>query len=103
MQRQIDRQVEKFLEILAGKDESPSKEDGSADAEVLSDEVIQGNTSHCQVVAVIGRPDLGRTTEPEDRCVLGPQHLHLEHSDLAEVGLCRRYGLRGAEESKTGY
>lgn len=42
---QIDQEAEKFLEILAGEIESPSKEDGGADAEALSDEVIQGNAS----------------------------------------------------------
>jgi hypothetical protein len=30
IQRQLDRQAEKFLEILAGKIKSPSKEDGGA-------------------------------------------------------------------------
>jgi hypothetical protein len=40
IQGQIDRQAEKFLEILAGKIKSPSKEDGGADAEALSDEMI---------------------------------------------------------------
>jgi hypothetical protein len=58
IQRQIDRLAEKFLEILAGKIKSPSKEDGGADAEALSDKVIQGDASHREATTVVGRLDL---------------------------------------------
>ena len=40
VQWQIDRQAEKFLEVLSREIKSPSKEDGVADPEALSDEVI---------------------------------------------------------------
>ena len=89
IQRQIDRQAEKFLEILAGKIKPPSKEDGGADAEALSDNVIQGDASHREVTTVVGRLDLYGTGLNRRivacKCL---KHLHLQHSDLAEIGFC---------------
>ena len=43
VQWQIERHAEKFLEILAGEIKSPSKKDGVADPEALSDQMIQGD------------------------------------------------------------
>ena len=65
VQRPINRQVHRLFEILAGEIVPPAEEDGFADAKASS-----------------GRDDSrGRRRE----CL---QHLHLERSNLTEVGVC---------------
>ena len=65
VQRPINRQVHRLFEILAGEIEPPAEEDGFAGTKASS-----------------GRDDSrGRRRE----CL---QHLHLERSNLTEVGVC---------------
>ena len=89
VQRQINWQAEKLLQILAGEIESSAEEDGCAHAKVLSDETMQGYAADSEVATVVHRSERDGTRLKRRivsrKCL---QHLHLEQSNLAEVGLC---------------
>jgi hypothetical protein len=89
IQWQINRQTEKFLEILAREIKSPSKEDSGADPEPLSDQMMQGNACHSEVTAMVIGSDFDGS-RLKWRIVAGKRlkHLHFEHGHLTEVGLC---------------
>ena len=61
VQRQINWQAEKLLQILAGEIESPAEEDGRADAKALSDEMMQGYAVDSEVATVVHWPERDRT------------------------------------------
>jgi hypothetical protein len=61
IQWQINRQAEKFLEILTREIKSPSKEDSGADPKPLSDQMIQGNARHSEVTAMVVGSDFDGT------------------------------------------
>lgn len=55
VQREIDRLTEKFLKISAGKIEPAADEDAVADAETPADQMIEWDTDHGEVTAMVGR------------------------------------------------
>ena len=73
-----------------GEIKSPPKEDGGADPEALSDQMIQGNACHSEVTAMVVGSDFDGT-RLKWRIVAGKslKYPHLEHGHFAEVGLCR--------------
>jgi hypothetical protein len=91
VQREINRLTEKFLKVSAGKIEPAADEDAVADAETATDQMIEWNTNHGEVAAMVSRFQLDGA-ELKRRIVACQrlQHFHLEQCYLAKrIGFSR--------------
>ena len=91
VQREINRLTEKFLKVSAGKIEPAADEDAAPDAEAAADQMIEWNTNHGEVTAMVGwfqidGAELKRRVVACQRL----QYFHLEQCYLAKhIGLSR--------------
>jgi len=91
VQREINRLTEKLLKVSAGKIEPAADEDAVADAETAANQMIEWNTNHGEVAAMVGWFQIdGAELKWRVGACQCLQYFHLEQSYLAKhIGLSR--------------